>query len=190
LSGDEGARLAEGACGMCGALRSVWLEIVPQSYARHECKACTSCGVLGYVSQRTPSNLHHHYHHHHHYTSSSGQPVGCMSTLLKQHLNTHKQQSRTLGLHNQAMQPCSLADVGEGGCQVGAAPSAAEAGCGVGNSGVGGDTRVALLLAGVARALRSNRPLVLARLPGAVPCDPPSSLDPQVCVCGWVGVCG
>jgi hypothetical protein len=31
------------------------------------------------------------------YTSSSGRPVGCMNTLLKQHLNTHKQQSRTLG---------------------------------------------------------------------------------------------
>ncbi len=28
----------------------------------------------------------------------SGRPVGCMSTLLKQHLNTHKQQLRTLGL--------------------------------------------------------------------------------------------
>jgi hypothetical protein len=31
-------------------------------------------------------------HHHHLYTSSSGRPVGCISTLLKQHLNTHKQQ--------------------------------------------------------------------------------------------------
>jgi hypothetical protein len=32
------------------------------------------------------------------YTSSSGRPVGCMSILLKQHLNTHKQQLRALGL--------------------------------------------------------------------------------------------
>jgi hypothetical protein len=31
-----------------------------------------------------------HHHHHQLYTSSSGRPVGCMSTLLKQHLNTHK----------------------------------------------------------------------------------------------------
>ncbi len=34
----------------------------------------------------------------HLYTSSSGRPVGCMSILLKQHLNTHKQQLRALGL--------------------------------------------------------------------------------------------
>jgi hypothetical protein len=39
------------------------------------------------------------FHHHHLYTSSSGRPVGCESTLLKQHLNTHKQQIRTLGLY-------------------------------------------------------------------------------------------
>jgi hypothetical protein len=39
------------------------------------------------------------YHHQHHlYTSSSGRPVGCMSILLKQHLNKHKQQLRALGL--------------------------------------------------------------------------------------------
>jgi hypothetical protein len=39
------------------------------------------------------------FHHHHQlYTSSSGRPVSCMSILLKQHLNTHKQQLRTLGL--------------------------------------------------------------------------------------------
>jgi hypothetical protein len=37
-------------------------------------------------------------HHHHLYTCSSGRPVGCMSILRKQHLNTHKQQLRTLGL--------------------------------------------------------------------------------------------
>jgi hypothetical protein len=37
-------------------------------------------------------------YHHHLYTSSSGRPVGCMRTLFKQHLNTHKQQFRTLGL--------------------------------------------------------------------------------------------
>jgi hypothetical protein len=37
-------------------------------------------------------------HHHHLHTSSSGRPVGCKSPLLKQHLNTHKQQLRTLGL--------------------------------------------------------------------------------------------
>jgi hypothetical protein len=35
--------------------------------------------------------------HHHLYTSSSGRPVGCMSILLKQQLNTHKQQLRALG---------------------------------------------------------------------------------------------
>ncbi len=42
--------------------------------------------------------LHHVFHHHHLHTSSSGRPVGCKSTLLKQRLNTHKQQLRTLGL--------------------------------------------------------------------------------------------
>jgi hypothetical protein len=36
--------------------------------------------------------------HHHLYTSSSGRSVGCISILPKQHLNTHRQQLRALGL--------------------------------------------------------------------------------------------
>jgi hypothetical protein len=43
--------------------------------------------------------------HHHLYTSSSGRPVGCMSILLKQHLNTHKQQLRNAGLANHTHAP-------------------------------------------------------------------------------------
>ncbi len=48
----------------------------------------SASSALPHVANR--SNMA--YHHHHLYTSSSGPPVGCMSTLFKQHLNTHKQQ--------------------------------------------------------------------------------------------------
>jgi hypothetical protein len=44
------------------------------------------CGVVWCGEVRWEN--HHHHHHHHLYTSSSGQPVGCKSRLLKQHLNT------------------------------------------------------------------------------------------------------
>ncbi len=48
-----------------------------------------------------------HHHQHHLYTSSSGRPVGCMRTLLKQHLNTHNQHLRALGLQIIINRTCS-----------------------------------------------------------------------------------
>jgi hypothetical protein len=58
----------------------------------HACLDAPRVGRPGIVQ------LYGNHYHHHLYTSSSGRPVGCMSTFLKQHLNTHKQQLRTLGL--------------------------------------------------------------------------------------------
>ncbi len=49
-------------------------------------------GMLGVGS----TSCTYHHHHHHLYTSSSGRSVGCMSTLLKQHSNTRKHESRTM----------------------------------------------------------------------------------------------
>ncbi len=46
--------------------------------------------VGGWVNWLVPHH-HHHHHHHHLHTSSSGRPVGCMSILLKQYLNTQAQ---------------------------------------------------------------------------------------------------
>ncbi len=42
------------------------------------------------------------------------------------------------------------------------------------------DPRMAALEAGVTRALRSNRPLLLSQLPNGGMCDPPSALDNRV----------
>ncbi len=47
-----------------------------------------------HVHIKLPSAVLTGVHHHHLNSSSSGRPVGCMSTFLKQHLNTHKQQLR------------------------------------------------------------------------------------------------
>jgi hypothetical protein len=83
------------AAAIKGCIRQTLAELVcSDSYTM---KAVASWWLMPLYCGADVIAIHHH-HHHHFYTSSSGRPVGCMSTLLKQHVNTYKQQSRTLGL--------------------------------------------------------------------------------------------